>query len=71
MPEKPPASVEGDPLRSTKDVRIYLGHISQMSLWRYVKRGRFPGPDFTINRRNFWRHSTVERGVDMLAGRAA
>jgi hypothetical protein len=50
----------GDPLFDSLGVREYLGSISDMTLWRWAGQLGFPGPDFVLGRRRFWRLSTIE-----------
>jgi hypothetical protein len=58
---------EGDPLLSSSDRRAYLGHISEMTAWRWEQLFGLPGPDLVIGRRRFWRRSTLDTWVDLQA----
>jgi predicted DNA-binding transcriptional regulator AlpA len=46
-------------LVQSKVVRRRAGNISDVTLWRWVKRGTFPPPDKIINGRNYWWNSTI------------
>ncbi|WP_439816540.1 helix-turn-helix transcriptional regulator [Zavarzinia sp. CC-PAN008] len=50
-------------LRSAQ-VRAMVGDPSDVTLWRWVKLGRFPAPDHVINRRNLWQEATVRAWLD-------
>jgi predicted DNA-binding transcriptional regulator AlpA len=39
-------------------LRRKLG-VSEMTVWRWLAAGRFPEPDVVVNRRRFWKVSTV------------
>ena len=41
------------------EVRRFFGGISDMSLWRWTRDLGFPKPDRVINRRKYWRRSTI------------
>jgi predicted DNA-binding transcriptional regulator AlpA len=48
-----------DDLIASRCVKIMCGNVSDMTLWRWGKCLGFPSPDVTINRRKFWRRSTI------------
>ena len=54
------ARPSSDDLLTSAQVRATCGNISEMSLWRWTRTLGFPKPDRVINRRKFWRRSTVE-----------
>jgi predicted DNA-binding transcriptional regulator AlpA len=62
---------DGDPLMASADTRRYLGGISEMTLWRWLQILDFPAPDMTLQRRRFWRRSTVEAWLAAQAEKAA
>lgn len=47
-----------DNLISAKQVRVRLGNVSDMFLWRSLHHGDFPRPIW-IGSRRFWRESAV------------
>jgi predicted DNA-binding transcriptional regulator AlpA len=61
----------GDPLLSSRGTREYCGDISEMTLWRWTRDHSFPPPDTTINRRRFWRRSSLDAWLNMMQGKAA
>jgi predicted DNA-binding transcriptional regulator AlpA len=34
--------------------------IDKATLWRWINQGQFPKPDLVINRKRFWRLSTID-----------
>jgi hypothetical protein len=54
------AATGGNPLLDSNGTRKYLGNVSEMTLWRWGELLGFPGADFVIGRRRFWRLSTIE-----------
>ena len=50
---------EHDPYLPAAETRVFLGNISEMTLWRKVKKDpSFPKP-IVINTRRFWRVSEL------------
>jgi predicted DNA-binding transcriptional regulator AlpA len=56
----PTVTLEQDDLLSSARVKAKCGGISSMTIWRLERRKDFPPPDVIINRRKFWRRSTIE-----------
>jgi hypothetical protein len=52
-----------DDLVTSSGVRLMLGGIASMTLWRYREHLKFPAPDVTINRTNFWYRKTVHSWI--------
>jgi predicted DNA-binding transcriptional regulator AlpA len=61
-----PAKDDGDPLLSAEGRRRHLGHISEMTAWRWERDFGLPPPDLVVSRRRFWRRSTID---DWIAAR--
>ena len=61
----------GDPLLSSRGAREYCGDISEMTLWRWTREHNFPLPDVKLNRRRFWRRSSLDAWLDIMQGKAA
>ncbi len=59
-----------DNLLGSARVRQQCGGISNMTLWRLEQKQDFPAPDFVINRRKFWRRSTIEHWLATRAPKA-
>jgi predicted DNA-binding transcriptional regulator AlpA len=57
-----PPSIDDIALIAAPVLRRLLG-VSEMSLWRWIQTNQFPQPDVVMNRRRFWRHSTVETWI--------
>jgi len=55
-----------EPVRSTKEVAKILGFVRGSSVWNLVSLGKFPEPDFIIDRMSknstkaFWKLSVIE-----------
>jgi predicted DNA-binding transcriptional regulator AlpA len=46
--------------------------VSEMSVWRWVKAGKFPPPDLRINGRRYWRERTYVKWLkDQLVAETA
>jgi predicted DNA-binding transcriptional regulator AlpA len=60
-----PAVALGQPddLLTSAGLRAICGGISDMTLWRWTHQRDFPKPDVVINRRKFWRRSTVQAWI--------
>jgi hypothetical protein len=70
-PRHRPASslpASADPILDSVSVRQHVGDVSEMTLWRWEQNQGFPRPDLVINRRKYWRLSTVDRWLDGLIG---
>jgi DNA-binding transcriptional MerR regulator len=52
-------TTESDPLIPASKVRKDLGGVSDVTLWRWEKKGAIP-PPVRINNRRYWRLSVVE-----------
>ena len=50
---------ETDPLIPAVKVRLELGGISDVTLWRWEKNGVIP-PAVKINKRKYWRSSVIQ-----------
>jgi predicted DNA-binding transcriptional regulator AlpA len=50
-----------DGLLPSARVKELCGGISNMTLWRWTQAIGFPQPDLVIQRRKFWRRSSVDR----------
>jgi len=48
-----------DGFMTSKEVRAFHGHVSEMTLWRWTRDLGFPKPARIINRRKFWKRSDV------------
>jgi hypothetical protein len=55
-----------EPMRSTKEIATLFGFTRGSSLWNLVSLGKFPEPDFVVDRvsknstKAFWKLSVVE-----------
>lgn len=49
-----------DPLLGSIATREHVGGVSVMTLHRWRKEKKFPNPDVIINKKNFWRLSSIE-----------
>jgi predicted DNA-binding transcriptional regulator AlpA len=68
---KPPAQPEAaNPLLESNAVRMHCGNISPMTMWRWEKDLDFPEPDLTVNKRKFWRLSTIDAWIDQRSQRS-
>jgi len=54
----------GDPLFDARKTQDYCGGISPMTLWRWTRKLGFPQPDIIIQRRKFWRKSTLDTWIE-------
>jgi predicted DNA-binding transcriptional regulator AlpA len=63
--------IGGAPLLSSRGTREYCGDISEMTLWRWTRDQSFPRPDMTLNRRRFWRRSSLDAWFDAMQGKPA
>jgi predicted DNA-binding transcriptional regulator AlpA len=52
--------IGGDPLLNSGAMREYCGQISEMTVWRWSRDHDFPRPDLILNKRRFWRRSTLD-----------
>jgi predicted DNA-binding transcriptional regulator AlpA len=59
----PITSNSPDDLLTSTGVKVALGNISEMTLWRWLKTFSFPPPDLIVARRKFWRRSTVQAWI--------
>lgn len=59
-------SFADDPLASQTRVKKQLGDISDMTMWRWRRKGILP-PPIVINSRNYWRQSQVDDALMMAA----
>jgi predicted DNA-binding transcriptional regulator AlpA len=57
----------GDPAYNAKDTREYVGRVSEMTIWRWTRKHDFPPPDIIIDKRRFWRRSTLDAWLDRMA----
>jgi predicted DNA-binding transcriptional regulator AlpA len=55
-----------DPALNSSAARKYYGGVSAMTQWRWEKEERFPPPDFVLNRKKYWRRSTLNVWLDQL-----
>ncbi len=56
-----------DPLVSQAELKRQAGGISDMSVWRWLKKGILPQP-IKINNRNYWRQSRINQALTRVAG---
>ena len=56
-----------DPLVNQANVKRQAGGISDMSVWRWLKKGILPQP-IKINNRNYWRQSWVDQALARVSG---
>ncbi len=56
-------SLEDIALIPAPALRRQLG-VSEMTIWRWLEAGQFPPPDVVMNRRRFWRVSTVSTWME-------
>jgi len=56
-----PVLESDDDLLPSRKVKVSLGGISDMTLWRWTHQLGFPPPDEIIQRRKYWRRSTLKR----------
>lgn len=59
-------SFADDPLASQTSVKKQLGDISDMTMWRWRRKGILP-PPIIINSRNYWRQSQVDAALPIAA----
>ena len=59
-----------DELITAADARRLCGGISDMSLWRWIKRGVIPEP-LVIERRRYWKRAVFIAALDAAAERNA
>src|SRR5689334_10274914 len=48
-------------LMSATQIRAELGGITDVGLWRWIKRGAFPKHDIVVLGRRYWRAGTYHR----------
>jgi predicted DNA-binding transcriptional regulator AlpA len=60
---KTPKPVVGNPYFDIHGVLQHFGGVSDVTMWRWEKKLGFPKPDLIVNRRRFWRLSTLESWV--------
>lgn len=56
-----------DDLLTSAGLKVTLGNISEMTIWRWGRDRGFPKPDLIIARRKFWRRGTVQAWLDAQA----
>jgi predicted DNA-binding transcriptional regulator AlpA len=59
-----------DPLLNSANVSHYLGGVSQMTIWRWVRDGVIPAP-IKIRNRNYWRQSGLDAAVESAAQKSS
>jgi predicted DNA-binding transcriptional regulator AlpA len=65
-----PRTQSPDPLLSSAQTAAYLGGISTMTLWRWVRDGVIPAP-IKIRNRNYWRQSGLDAAVESAAQKSS
>ena len=68
-----PKPAGGRDLLNAKKVKVRVGGVSDMCLWRWTRdpEVRFPAPDVVINGRKYWYDTTSDDWQAARAGKAA
>jgi predicted DNA-binding transcriptional regulator AlpA len=57
----------GGPTYNAKHMREYVGRVSEMTIWRWTRKHDFPPPDIIIDKRRFWRRSTLDAWLTRMS----
>lgn len=65
-----PASHDPEALLSATQVRMHMGGVTRMTLYRWTKAGTFPKADVRIGQSDYWQRKTVTAHVDAQKARS-